>query len=168
MTNPQVALVSKSTRHQAIVGRFGEYVVCNWLSRSGFEVTLVDHTGIDVIAFDPRSGKRLGITVKSRTRNAGAERENITIFREKNQDRAKVSAACKAFNCDPWIGVYVETEQAADLFLLSLKHFDAVYRGAKASRVHAWSMGGRNLARYAQDSDVHHIHLQFAPDHWLT
>ena len=91
MTNPQVALVSKSTRHQAIVGRFGEYLVYNWLSRSGFEVTLVDHTGIDVIAFDPRSGKRLGITVKSRTRNAGAERENITIFREKNQDRAKVS-----------------------------------------------------------------------------
>ena len=90
------------------------------------------------------------------------------FFREKNQDRAKVSAACKAFNCDPWIGVYVETEQAADLFVLSLKHFDAVYRGAKASRVDAWSMGGRNLARYAQDSDVHHIHLQFAPDHWLT
>lgn len=128
---------------------------------------MVDHTGIDVVAFDPRSGNLLGITVKSRTRNAGAEREHITIFREKNQDRAKVSAACKAFNCDPWIGVYVETEQAADLFLLSLKHFDTVYRGAKASRVDAWSMGGRNLARYAQDSDVHHIHFQFAPDHWL-
>ena len=55
MTNPQVALVSKSTRHQAIVGRFGEYVVCNWLSRSGFEVTLVDHTGIDVVAFWSRA-----------------------------------------------------------------------------------------------------------------
>jgi hypothetical protein len=26
--------------------------MANWLSRSGFEVVLVDHTGIDIIAFN--------------------------------------------------------------------------------------------------------------------
>ena len=27
--------ISKSTRHQKIIGEFGEHLICNWLSRSG-------------------------------------------------------------------------------------------------------------------------------------
>lgn len=42
--------IYKSTRHQKIFGDFGEHIVCNWLSRSGFEETIADHTGIDIIA----------------------------------------------------------------------------------------------------------------------
>lgn len=42
--------IIKSTRHQKIIGDLGEYMICNWLSRSGFEVTLADHTGLDIIA----------------------------------------------------------------------------------------------------------------------
>lgn len=41
-------MIKKSTRHQHIIGKYGEYLVCNWLSRSGFEVGIVDHTGIDM------------------------------------------------------------------------------------------------------------------------
>ncbi len=59
--------ILKSSKHQKIIGDFGERLVCNWLSRSGFEVIVVDHTGIDLIAYHPTSRQRLGITVKSRT-----------------------------------------------------------------------------------------------------
>ena len=43
--------IIKSSRHQKIIGTFGENLICNWLSRSGFEVAVVDHTGIDIIAY---------------------------------------------------------------------------------------------------------------------
>jgi len=46
--------IEKSTRHQKIIGDFGENLICNWLSRSGFEVSIVDHTGIDIIAYNPK------------------------------------------------------------------------------------------------------------------
>ena len=32
-------------------------------------------------------------------------------------------AACKAFNCDPWLGIYIECEYWAELYLLSLEHY---------------------------------------------
>jgi hypothetical protein len=92
--------ITKSTRHSKIIGEFGELAFCNWLSRSGFEVTVVDHTGIDVIAY--REGKRLGITVKSRTRTPGKEKDGVTIFsyqKGKNECEA-AKAACNAFACE--------------------------------------------------------------------
>ena len=45
--------IIKSPRHQKIIGNFGESLICNWLSRSGFEVAVVDHTGIDIVAYNP-------------------------------------------------------------------------------------------------------------------
>lgn len=41
--------IVKSSRHSKIIGDFGENLICNWLSRSGFEVSIVDHTGIDIL-----------------------------------------------------------------------------------------------------------------------
>src|SRR5258708_37212280 len=102
--------IEKSTRHSKIIGEFGEALLCNWLSRSGFEVTFVDHTGLDVIAYHRSTGRRLGITVKSRTRGAGRESASVNIFfnRKGPGDRAKLLEACTAFACEPWVAVYVE------------------------------------------------------------
>jgi len=47
--------IIKSSRHQKIIGNFGEQLICNMLSRTGFEVTIVDHTGIDIIAYNPKT-----------------------------------------------------------------------------------------------------------------
>jgi len=44
--------IIKSSRHQKIIGNFGESLICNWLSQSGFEVAIVDHTGVDIIAYN--------------------------------------------------------------------------------------------------------------------
>ncbi|HPS55184.1 MAG TPA: hypothetical protein PLP05_06275, partial [Sedimentisphaerales bacterium] len=114
--------IEKSTRHQKIIGNFGESLVCNWLSRSGFEVTIVDHTGIDVLAYNSKTGERIGISVKSRTRVKGSETESVNIlsYRKEKNDRDKVFDACKAFEAKPWIAVYVESTDCADLFLISL------------------------------------------------
>jgi len=161
--------IEKSSRHQKIIGDLGENLVCNWLSRSGFEVTIVDHTGIDIIAYNPRTKERLGITVKSRTRNPGKEETPVNLFsyRKDKNDRQKLIDACQTFDCEPWIAVYVETTDHADLYLTSLKNYDAKYRGGKERVIDKWKMRSKNLAAYEKDNEVMHLHIKFESKNWF-
>lgn len=160
--------ITKSSRHQKIIGDFGEALLCNWLSRSGFEVIIVDHTGIDIIAYNPRTKKRLGITVKSRTRKAGTESSTVNIFSyQKNKnDREKVINACKAFAAEPWIAIYVEASSSADVFLLSLAHYDQEYRGKKSRAIDYWKMGNKYKEKYNNDPKLKHIKMDFSGSSW--
>jgi len=158
--------IEKSSRHQKIIGNLGEHLVCNWLSRSGFEVAVVDHTAIDLIAFDPKSKRRMGITVKSRTRNL-RKAESVNIFNNRKNDRDKVKTICEAFGCEPWIAVYVETKSFADLFITSLINYDAEYRTAENKAVDDWKMSPRWKSVYDKDSDVMHLHIRFEAGTWF-
>jgi hypothetical protein len=133
-------------------------------------VAVVDHTGIDIIAYNPKTRKRLGITVKSRTRNLGKERSSVNIFRQnkKKDDRRKVIDACRAFNCEPWIAIYDETTDHADLFLTSLQNYDAKYRKIPKRAVDTWKAGPKYLELYDKDSRVMHLHLGFEAKNWFN
>jgi hypothetical protein len=157
--------INRSTRHQKIVGEFGEHLVCNWLSRSGFEVSRVDHTGIDVVAYNPKLKKRYGITVKARTRMLKRESSAVYIFRR--GDRKKMLAACKYFGCRPWIAIYVESEKTADLYMTSLKNYDAKYRVGRR-KIDAWKMTKSHMTQFFKDSQVRHIHVDFKEQHWWS
>lgn len=157
--------IIKSSRHKKIIGRFGENLICNWLSRSGFEVALVDHTGIDIVAYNPSTKRRLGITVKSRTRDIGKEEDAVYIYKKKN-DRQKLLDACKAFACEPWIAVYVETADFADVYLTSLENYDAQYRGKEGKAIDDWKMRKKDKERYEKDPDVKHIRIKFHATNW--
>jgi hypothetical protein len=159
-----VAAIQKSTRHQRIIGNFGEYLICNWLSRSGFEVAVVDHTGLDLIAYHPGRNERLGITVKSRTRREGRETSHVRVFGA--TDRDKLLLACRAFSCEPWIGVY-ETTEFADLYLTSLRNFEEHYWDNPGGRTGSWRMHAQMRARYRQDPEVRHIRIGFEPNNWF-
>ena len=159
-------IIEKSTRHSELLGKFGEYVVCNWLSRSGFEVCVVNHTGLDIIAYSPKSKHRLGITVKSRTRKSGKESESVNIFFRKTGDRKKLNRACQSFGCEPWLAIYVECGKIADMYLTSLAHYDKKYRSKKARAIEAWSMTKRPREAYASDPGVAHIHFEFDDKKW--
>ena len=160
--------IIKGSRHQKIIGDFGENLICNWLSRSGFEVALVDHTGIDVVAYHPPTKQRLGITVKSRTRDVGKQDESVNLlsYQKVKSDREKLSDACNAFACEPWIAVYVETPEYADVYLTSLENFDREYRGGKAKSIDTWKMTKKYKERYEQDSNVKHIRIEFHATNW--
>lgn len=162
---PELIDIEKSSRHQKIIGDLGEHLVCNWLSRSGFEVTIVDHTGIDVIAYDPKTKKRLGITVKSRTRNQGKEKESVNLFNNRKGDRQKTKGACEAFKCETFIAVYIEMTEYADLYLTSLSHYDAKYRSG--SVVDDWKMSSKWLTAYDEDEEVKHLHIAFRAKSWF-
>lgn len=158
--------IEKSSRHQKIIGNMGEHLVCNWLSRSGFEVAVVDHTGIDLIAYDPRSKQRMGITVKSRTRDL-RETESVNVFNNRKKDRERVRDVCEAFGCQPWIAVYVETRNFADLFMTSLTNYDAKYRTREGKKVDDWKMSPRWMKTYDEDPRIMHLHLRFETGHWF-
>lgn len=160
--------IDKSSRHQKIIGDFGENLICNWLSRSGWEVILVDHTGIDIIAHNPSTRQRLGITVKSRTRNVGKERTHVNIFsyRQGKNDRQKLLDACQAFACEPWIAAYVETSKTADAYLTGLRNYDDKYRGKQGRAIDSWKMGGKDKERYLEDPDVKHVGIDFHVTNW--
>lgn len=162
--------IEKSSRHQHIIGRFGEYLLCNWLSRSGFEVALVDHTGIDVIAFNPHTRQRLGISVKSRTRRPTTEATPVSLLRTRGEhdDRRRLVDACRSFACDPWVAVYIETENSGDLYLTSLQHYDTYYKGPEARRLDMWRMSQKYTERYERDSEVLHIRTEFTRQTWFT
>ena len=158
--------ITKSTRHSEILGKFGEYVVCNWLSRSGFEVCVVNHTGLDIIAYNPKSKWRLGVTVKSRTRESGKESESVNVFFRRRKDRRKLQSACKSFDCEPWLAIYVECGKIADMYLTSLACYDSKYKNKKAKAIDAWSMTKRPTMAYASDPNVAHIHFEFDDGNW--
>ena|ERR1700726_2744887 len=158
--------IDKSSRHTKIVGHFGEYLVCNWLSRSGFEVSVVDHTGMDVIAYLPHTQQRLGITVKSRTRKPGTETDSVNLFQKAKQDREKLLDACTAFNCEPWIAVYAECDMRADLFLTSLQNYDNRYGTRGENAIDGWRMTEKSVREYEADPEVKHIIIEFKAKDW--
>ena len=158
--------IIKSSRHQKIIGNFGENLICNWLSRSGFEVMIVDHTGIDIIAYNPFINQRLGITVKSRTRNIGKEGTGVNVFLSRKEDRRKLLDACKAFACEPWIAIYVETADFADVYLTSLENYDNKYCGQEGRAIDSWKMREKAKQRYAEDPSVKHIRIKFYATNW--
>lgn len=156
--------IEKSSRHQKIIGNLGEHLVCNWLSRSGFEVAVVDHTGIDLIAYDPRSKTRLGITVRSRTRGPGKERDPVNLFDP--DDRQKIREACESFACEPWIAVYVETTEYADLYFTSLQNYDSRYRSV-GTIGDDWKMSQKYIKSYDEDANLMHLHMKFEVRNWF-
>jgi hypothetical protein len=160
--------IVKSTRHSKIIGDFGELAICNWLSRSGFEVAVIDHTGIDIIAYNPQSRERLGITVRSRTRTAGTEGSSVHVFSYLNgkNEREKARAACTAFGCELWIAVYVEATRHADIFLTSETNYDAKYRGVAGRVRDDWKMGARHRKLYESDPAVKHLRIEFDVKNW--
>jgi len=155
--------ISKSARYPKVLGDFGEHLVCNWLSRSGFEASVVDYTGIDIVAYNRELGERIGISVKSRSRLPGKEAESVYLLRGP-EDRDRLMAACKFFGCHPWVAVYVESEHTGDLFLASLETYDRNYRTDAPTQ--GWGMTQKQLERYKADANVRHIHVAFSANNW--
>lgn len=80
-------------------------------------------------------------------------------------DREKLLAACRVFACEPWIAVYVEADESADLYLTSLAQYDEKYRGRNGRAIDDWKMT-KNLREQYADAGVKHIRIHFEFTHW--
>lgn len=110
----------KSKRHSKIVGDFGESIIMYWLSKRNFEPVLVDYIGIDIIAYNKGNANRLGISVKSRTRTPGSEKDSLTV---NSKQIPLIRQACEYFSCKPYFGCVIDKEQemSIEIYLITLK-----------------------------------------------
>lgn len=106
-------------------------------------------------------------SVKSRTRTPEKENDPVNFFSYQNDknDRQKVLNACKAFGCEPGIGIYVESSNRADLYLTSLDNYDKNY-GKEGRVIEDWKMTTKNKTKYKKDKNVKHIQINFKFINW--
>ncbi len=140
--------ISKSTRHSKITGEFAEGLVLYWLSKHGFECARVDHTGMDLIARNPRNKELMGISVKTSSRNRGTEGTVVRIDRDNIR---KLTDACKSFGCVPYFAIVVDAGNAIRCFIVTLPYL--VTRSGKTKGLY-WGMRPKDLKHYLIDQEV--------------
>ena len=141
--------INKSSRHSKITGDFAEGIVLYWLSKHGFESARVDHTGIDLIARNPLNNELMGISVKSRSRATGTEKDYLGI---PNDNFEKVNKACEAFNCIPYFAIVIDANETISVFILSQKKLLELYPMGKS--ICTWKMGDKYLEKYKLDKEI--------------
>src|SRR5271169_2824904 len=153
--------ISKSSRHSKITGDFGEALVLYWLSKHGFECASVDHTGIDLIARNPRTKEIMGISVKSRSRNVGNESESMSIPKD-NFEKAKL--ACDAFGCVPYFAIVIDAGDSIKGFILSMSHLLELFPIGRS--ICSWKMTPKYLERYYKNAEVKIFEFQTKTKTW--
>jgi len=166
MLNSRIGImpeINKSSRHSKITGDFAEALVLYWLSKHGFECARVDHTGIDLIARNPVTQELMGISVKSRSRNSGKEKEHLNI---PNDNFKKVDKACKAFDCSAYFAIVVDRGDKMTIFILSKKKLLRMFPKGKTYSI--WKMGDRYLERYKRDEEIIIVEFKYNTLNWWT
>lgn len=153
--------MTKSSRHSKITGDFGEALILYWLSKDGFECSIVDHTGIDLIARNPHTKELMGISVKSRSRNLGKEQTSLRIG---NENFEKMEAACEAFGCLPYMGVVIDAGDRIQVFLTSLGHLREMHATDNAGI--NWSMSPSKLEQYSEDEQIMRFSFRSDTERW--
>lgn len=153
--------INKSTRHAKITGDFGETLVLYWLSKYGFECARVDHTGIDIIAKNPHTPEVMGISVKSRSRNEGAEDDYVSI---PNDNFDKANEACDAFGCTPYFAIVVDAGDILRGFILPMEHLLAISPMGKTAA--GWKMTGPYIGKYAADPQIQTFEFNTKTTKW--
>jgi Holliday junction resolvase-like predicted endonuclease len=153
--------IKKSSRHSKITGDFAEGLVLYWLSKHGFESARIDHTGIDLIARNPVTNELMGISVKSRSRYKGTEKESLGIS---NDNFKKIEEACQTFGCKPYFALLVDADNSFTIFILSKDKLLKLYPMGKSQS--AWRMGAADLPKYKADKDIIIIEFKYNTHSW--
>lgn len=143
--------ISKSSRHSKIAGDYFELQVLYNLSKYGFECSIIDHIGIDVIAKNPNTNKLWGISVKGRTRTANRVNSTVTF---KIDNVEKTENACKAFNCDEvYFAICIDEDNETIIYLLTLNHLLEKYTLSSKKQFN-WNMTLKAKEIYEKDSEI--------------
>jgi len=153
--------INKSSRHSKITGDFAEGLVLYWLSKHGFETARVDHTGIDLIARNPITNELMGISVKSRSRSPGTEKEYINI---PNGNFEKVNKACDAFGCVPYFAIVADAKDNIIVFIVSQAKLLKLH--PMGQTISMWKMSDQNIKDYKLDKDIISFEFRYETTNW--
>jgi hypothetical protein len=124
-------------------------------------VRKVDHTGIDLIAANPDTKERMGISVKSRTRLTGTENTCVNL---KAADFNKIKFACEVFGCQPYLAIVIEAGDMIRVFIAPISR--ALYYCPPIAAGSYWKMSPAFLNKYAADKEVMTFELQIKHGRW--
>lgn len=155
--------INKSSRHSKITGDFSENLVLYWLSKYGFECAHVDHVGIDLIARNPKTQELMGISVKSRSRNKGAEGQYLSVPASNFE---KIDFACEQFGCAPYFAFVVDEGSKIHCFITSKQHFLELYKPSKKTGDSGWKMSTKALQQYAADPEIKSFFFEHETKSW--
>lgn len=153
--------VNKSTRHSKITGDFSENLVLYWLSKYGFECAIVDHTGIDILAKNPHTKELMGISVKSRSRSEGKEKQYLSID---NDHFHKLVEACHAFDCQPYLALVVDGKEDIKMFITSMDHLLSIHPMRQVCV--GWKMSNDWIEKYRTDPDIMMVEFHYKTQCW--
>lgn len=154
--------MNKSSRHSKITGDFAEALVLYWLSKAGYECARVDHTGIDLLAFSKDHSKRIGISVKCRSRYDGTEHTAVNLPPD---GFLKAQVTCEIFGCEPYYAIVVDSTKGIQCFLLSLDHLQQLATGTD-DRMRYWQMSDEFLQRCCTDREIQRFELHLENQLW--
>jgi|GEM_PF-7128058 len=113
-----------SMNHSQITGEFGEHLVLYWLSKNGFESVHAQYVGIDIIA--SRNGKRLGVSVKSRSRKEGKLDYSLTMGKPTELIK-KVKETCLHFACELYFAFVIDQMDSIKVVITPLEVTEDTY-----------------------------------------
>jgi Holliday junction resolvase-like predicted endonuclease len=132
-----------SMNHAHITGEFGEHLVLYWLSKNGYESVHAQYVGIDIIA--SKNNKRIGISVKSRSRKEGKADYSLTITKPILQID-KVKATCSQFACEPYFAFVIDQLDLIKVVVTPLAVIEGCYTNSNKSS-QDW-----NILKFAKDN----------------
>ncbi|MFZ1291439.1 MAG: hypothetical protein WAR79_15195 [Melioribacteraceae bacterium] len=91
----------------------------------------------------------MGISVKSRSRNAGKESEFVSI---KNDNFEKAKNACNAFGCVPYFAIVVDAGDKIIAFILSMAELEKI--APKGQTTCSWKMNPKSLEQYRNNPNI--------------
>ena len=159
----EVPAISKSSRHSKITGDFAEHLTLYLLSKHGFECARVDHTGMDIIAQNPRTHERMGISVKSRSRD---ERRPMASMNVPTDNFKKLFDACGFFDCKPWFSFIIDRSNKISAYLLSLDTLLELYPTGRTAQVVYWAMNPGAVERYDANPNIYRWELVHKIERW--
>jgi hypothetical protein len=116
---------------------------------------------LDIIARNPHTQEVMGISVKSRSRNAGTDGSSLSI---PNDNLIKLDAACKAFNCTPYFAVVIDEADSITAFILRKLHLTNISPAGK--EVISWKMSKTNIALYEVDPEIKIFKFSIGTSNW--
>jgi hypothetical protein len=121
----------------------------------------VHHNAIAIIARNPKTKERLGISVKSGSATMGTDCERVSIS---DRELGKVKTACTALKCVPYIALLIEQKKEIWIFFTTLSHLLEIQPYGTANV--DWNMTEADLMRYLADPEIMALELNHKVWRW--
>ncbi len=112
---------------------------------------------------NPHTNELMGISVKSRSRNVGAEGEHVRIS---NDDLDKAAEACHTFECVPYFAIVVD--EACKIYSFIIPMTELLELFPKRVTSSSWKMTPKHIEEYRNNPKIMMFEFTHSIHRWWT